>query len=70
MQIITPANAWQQRVIDERTELELKISKLAAFLDTDHESLAGGNRAILEGQLGAMVCYATILAIRISRFED
>lgn len=60
---------YQQRVVDERAELEDKISKLAAFRKTDlHKSLDAVDRELLKQQFRAMMRYSNILGERIVRF--
>lgn len=62
--------AYQQRVVDERRELDEKIERLAGFIAStafdfvDHEQ-----RQLLLRQHDAMVTYSDILQQRISLFE-
>jgi len=59
----------QQRVVDEKKELDEKREKLYEFLHTDiYEGLADGERADLQAQYWAMGFYSNILDSRISRF--
>lgn len=62
--------AYQQRVVDERRELDEKIERLAGFIAStafdfvDHEL-----RQLLLRQIEAMGVYSEILRKRISLFE-
>lgn len=59
----------QQRVIDERAELNDKMVKLEAFTDTPlFASLDEAERRRLMAQHGAMFAYSTILTERIAAF--
>lgn len=60
---------WQQRVIDEHTELVAKMDKLLSFLSTQQcASLSIKDRELLVRQWSAMMGYAMILAERCRRF--
>lgn len=61
---------WQQRVVDEKTELDEKIGKLSVFVRSDaYHSLENGmDKDLLDDQLNAMEVYSNILAERIERF--
>ena len=60
---------WQQRVMDELTELDIKIKKLHAFLCTySFNSLADEDKRLLNTQYFAMSTYREILEMRINRF--
>lgn len=60
----------QQRVIDERDELKLKVTSLERFITTDlFKSLAHIEKCDLENQLFAMQTYLKILGKRIKRFK-
>lgn len=54
---------WQKRVVTEREELAMKISKLESFLNTKE-----GNFDLLRKQLVAMCSYCDILDQRIEEF--
>lgn len=57
---------WQQRVLDEKAELDARIEKLDAFLFRgEQKSLPGQERARLISQLEAMQSYQEALADRI-----
>lgn len=59
----------QQRVVDEKTELDDRRSKLAAFLYTGtFEALDAAERERLEKQLRLMTSYSDVLAERIKAF--
>lgn len=65
----------QQRVVDEKIELDAKISALTNFIGTARvgNNVFGGlperERMRLYGQRRAMVEYSAILGERISDFE-
>lgn len=59
----------QQRVVDEKAELDEKRAKLAEFAHTDlFSSLPKAERDRLEHQGFHMGCYSDILAARIANF--
>lgn len=59
----------QQRVLDEQTELLLKISKLGIFLVSDKfKTVSETEQKLLPQQLEAMSKYSSILAERIKAF--
>ncbi len=61
---------FQQRVIDEKSELDNKIDKLATFVDSDKfETLSAKDRSLLYQQLNIMINYSAILGARIAGFE-
>jgi len=60
----------QQRVVDEKSALDEKISKLVAFMDSDaSEVLSLTEEDDLEEQLGYMEKYSEVLERRISKFS-
>lgn len=60
---------WQQRVIDEKAELDIKINKLATFLTTPRDvQLPADEYQDLIDQHNLMLKYSEILRRRISRF--
>lgn len=62
--------SWQERVIDERKQLDDKIAKLLAFLEgPQFFKLAEGERARLRRQYGAMKDYSQALEERIDAFS-
>ncbi len=66
----SPYEPWQQRVIDEKTELCDKISKLAAFLAGEPFLALNEQEQIrLTRQLNVMKDYRTILTERIEAWN-
>lgn len=62
--------AHQQRVLDEHTELEKRITSLAAFVHTEiYAGLETVDQDHLDVQLKTMRLYSHILAMRIVRFN-
>ena len=60
---------YQQRVIQERNELDSKLGNLLTFIGTPvFHSLDGADRALLKQQADVMAEYSRILSIRIARF--
>lgn len=62
--------AHQQRVVDEKKELDEKLSKLCAFVTSSpvFQKLDAGERQRLESQVKAMDSYSLILGERIKHF--
>ena len=61
----------QQRVVDERNDLDVKREKLHDFLHTDtYAKLDDGERGTLQAQYIVMGNYSDILQIRIEIFQD
>lgn len=59
----------QQRVLDEKSELDIKIHKLVQFLSTDlFMNLDEENSVLLQQQLNFMVKYSEVLSNRIKFF--
>lgn len=59
----------EQRVVDERTDLIEKITKLHAFLKTEiFENLQEKDQELLEEQVQIMMNYSDVLLKRINRF--
>lgn len=59
----------QQRVSDEKAELDERIGKLGAFIHGDvFPTLPGADQLLLIEQHSAMIVYSEILAKRIARF--
>ena len=59
----------QQRVIDERADLDGRIAKLAAFIDSPtYLAVCHEEQERLEDQLDVMHIYSEILAARIRAF--
>jgi hypothetical protein len=64
----TERPAYQTRVIEEKAELDTKIQKLAAFLETA-PPLEDRAAELLSAQLGVMNEYSAILESRIALFD-
>lgn len=64
-----PLQPHQQRVVDERVELNFKLDKLTEFLKGDvFRGLSEGERERLTRQHGIMSDYSGVLAERIAHF--
>jgi hypothetical protein len=62
---------YQQRVVDEKQELDGRIEKLMAFLSSGLFSMLGeGEQSRLRIQLHAMQTYGAVLGERIVHFES
>ena len=62
-------NTYQQRVLNEKKELDEKIQKLESFLDNDlFKNLNETERNLLKSHLGIMSIYSDILKLRINLF--
>lgn len=60
----------QQRVVDEKTELDEKRDKLSIFFDSDiYNGLDEENKSLLRIQHGVMTQYSDILSKRIGLFK-
>lgn len=60
----------QQRVVDEKNELENKCTALDNFIGgTIFNSLSEGERSLLSKQLGWMKGYLSVLVQRIDGFK-
>jgi hypothetical protein len=63
---------WQQRVVDEKAELDAKIERLRTFCYVNNRgflSLFEEDRDLLRCQYEAMRQYSSILDRRIARFD-
>ena len=59
----------EQRVVDERTDLIEKITKLHAFFKTEiFDNLQEEDQNLLEEQVQLMMNYSDVLLKRINRF--
>jgi hypothetical protein len=60
----------EQRVVDEKRELDEKLEKLTAFVRSspNFKRLDGFDRSLLTQQRDAMLRYSVILGERIARF--
>lgn len=62
---------YQERVVQEKFDLDVKINKLSAFLkNKDSESVEILDRCTLIKQLKCMIEYSSILNERIIQFHD
>lgn len=63
--------AYQQRVIDEKAELDTKREALSAYLRGAHfPTLSFSEQDRLTAQSHAMTAYSAILGARIAAFVD
>lgn len=61
---------YQQRVVEEQEELDIKRDRLRAFFGTDlYRELDPAEQSRLNRQLEAMTLYSNILAERIAAFR-
>ena len=60
----------QQRVVDEQTELEIKLKALREFirLNPAFDTLPPEERVLLRAQMDVMAAYSNILGLRIAKF--
>jgi hypothetical protein len=65
---------WQQRVIDEASDLEAKLAKLNDYLSKPVEVISGSpaaeHRRLLVQQAQEMTAYATTLRERMGLFNQ
>ena len=62
---------YQERVIDEKQELDDRIEKLRTFFNTDtFQALQDRDKYLLVQQSGAMATLSRILGDRIARFIE
>lgn len=62
---------WQDRVIDEAAELDARLTKLTAFIDTkEFSALPRREREDLRSQRYYMENYLSVLRRRIARFRS
>ena len=60
----------QQRVLDEKTELDEKINKLVAFMETRvFDGLCQDEQDRMNRQCEAMLDYSRVLGERITAFD-
>jgi hypothetical protein len=71
MNTTTQIPPHQQRVIDERNELEAKVAKLSDFIDSNpiFQSLSTHEQGLLRIQADLMRQYLSILNQRIALFN-
>ena len=62
----------QQRVVDEKTELDGKLDRLKAFIETNptFQTLDGDEKGRLNRQFDVMAEYSSILGQRIEAFLE
>lgn len=61
----------QKRVIEEKAALDEKLSKLAAFINTDvFINLSAQEQVMLGCQFHAMSSYSSVLSLRIIGFDS
>lgn len=60
--------AWQERVVQEKAELDVKLEKLNSFLSSPDPGISGGDLRLLLDQRHFMSRYSEVLGLRISRF--
>ena len=63
---------WQERLIDERAGLVLKLDKLNTFIanDSKFQELPNHDQTLLIAQQAAMSQYCHILNLRIGLLQD
>lgn len=67
----TNLQPYQQRVIDEKAELDVKIQKLTEFLSSDKsESVEADEKDRMKWQLDIMEDYSEVLGERIANFPS
>jgi hypothetical protein len=61
----------EQRVVDEKHELDEKIAKLDKFISgsPNFEGLEAEDKELLQDQQRVMITYSVLLGRRISRFK-
>lgn len=64
--------AYQQRVVDEQTELEIKLKALREFIrcNAAFHSLPAEERTLLKTQMDLMSAYSNVLDLRITNFKE
>ena len=65
-----PLQPYQQRVVEELSDLSAKIERIKSFADsTEFAALDAVDSGLLIAQWEAMSAYSTILDLRIIRFQ-
>lgn len=60
---------YQQRVVDEKADLDAKLQRLNGFFDTDtFAKLDPTDQELMERQASFMQGYSDVLGMRINRF--
>ena len=62
--------AWVSQLKQERSSLELRISKLSIFLNQLPQRLQETDLALLTQQMDLMIAYHVILTTRLHSWED
>jgi hypothetical protein len=66
---ITLLKSWQERLLDEKNDLDARISKLTSFALTEaFLTLSRADQELLTEQRQHMLGYSTVLGVRIARF--
>ncbi len=61
---------WQKRVVEEKAELDERIEKLYAFIESPKfKTISTSHAVALKDQAAAMLNYSAILGRRIAMFE-
>ena len=60
--------AWQERVVQEKVELDVKLEKLNNFLNSPDPGISGEDFKLLLDQRHFMSRYSEVLGLRIARF--
>lgn len=60
----------QQRVVDEQTELEVKLKGLREFIRNNpvFDTLPSEDKTLMKTQMDLMSAYSNVLGLRIARF--
>lgn len=64
-----PLRPWQERVMDERAEVNERLVALQAFIDKSEGDLDANYWSLLREQAAAMLLYRATLDRRIARFD-
>jgi len=61
---------YQQRVVEEKKELDAKIERIAAFLDSEEfNNVEADEQHLIVQQEFVMVIYSNVLSQRIAAFK-
>lgn len=62
---------FQQRVVDEKAELDVRTEKLIAFRDTDFfKTIPSAQRELMNVQCSLMIQLSAVLGARIALFTE
>ena len=61
---------YQERVVSEVKELDIKIQKLSEFLSSGNQLLKVEEHVRMQKQLSVMLMYSAILKERILNFQE